>query len=309
MKQRNVVVELRHIRIFLEMARTHSVSRTAEALEVTQPSVSIALARLRAFYSDPLFVRSGQKMLPTHRAQEMVEPLTAALTLFEQAKVESSAFDPATSTRRFSVAITEPGRVVFLPLLMQVLEELAPGVALDIVGIQPGTPDLLATGSIDMIFGYLKVRKAEPYRQELFKDRYVCLVRRDADLQTMTRKRYQSSKHIVIDSRTTSSFVLDATLLKNGIALHNCLSVPTYFGLAEVVQSTNLVATVPLRMALALESTHALKHLSLPVPSPDFPVSQYWHARAQHDEGHQWLRRTVSEFCATRLSKFDDLIK
>ena len=50
---------------------TGNVSKAADALGVTQPTVSQTLKRMRLYFGDELFVRSGNVMRPTPRTMEL----------------------------------------------------------------------------------------------------------------------------------------------------------------------------------------------------------------------------------------------
>jgi DNA-binding transcriptional LysR family regulator len=58
-----------------------NLTKAGQALGVTQPAVSNALARLRKIYDDPLFVRSGTQMRPTFKTEQIMPHVTIALDL------------------------------------------------------------------------------------------------------------------------------------------------------------------------------------------------------------------------------------
>jgi DNA-binding transcriptional LysR family regulator len=94
-------IDLRHLKIFVLLYTHHSVSRVAEALAAAQPSISIALSRLREHFGDPLFVRSGQTMQPTARASMLTNPIHDALRILDHAAEEVPVFAPESAERRF----------------------------------------------------------------------------------------------------------------------------------------------------------------------------------------------------------------
>ncbi|MCC6196175.1 MAG: LysR family transcriptional regulator, partial [Burkholderiales bacterium] len=92
-------IDVKLLRLFDELYRTRSVSRAAEALGQSQPTVSIWLARLRRELGDPLFVRAGGGMLPTPRADGLIDRVRAALELLNGLAGGEPTFDPRTAKR------------------------------------------------------------------------------------------------------------------------------------------------------------------------------------------------------------------
>ena len=71
-------IDLNLLVVFAAMAEHRSVTRAGEAIGLSQPAMSAALARLRALFNDALFVRSGAEMKPTPRALELARAGAAA---------------------------------------------------------------------------------------------------------------------------------------------------------------------------------------------------------------------------------------
>lgn len=290
-------VDLRHLKIFLEMYRLQSVSRTAEELGMTQPSISIALSRLRAHYNDPLFVRVGQTMQATDRASLLAPSIENALQILDEAESRTPAFQPATAVRRFTLALADAGKIVVLPKIAHILESSAPGVSLHVQNINISTPEALESEGVDLAFGFMSPRKSGLYNQRLFQDRFVCIASSKSKFKVLTREIFETAGHVIIEEKVSSTPILKKIMDKSQTPLRVSMSVPTPFGLAEVICATGLLATVPYRMAKILCKDQALRILPLPFESPIYDIGQHWHGRLQHDEGHKWLRKTIFEAC------------
>ena len=102
-----------------------SVTRAANALCMTQPAVSNALARLRDSLDDPLFVRAGNGVIPTQRAAVLWSELGEALDRMRGA-LDAEAFDPARATMEFSLSMSDYIAGIVLPPLFGRLEQSAP---------------------------------------------------------------------------------------------------------------------------------------------------------------------------------------
>ena len=127
-------VDLNLLRVFDAVLHERSVTAAAARLGLTQPAVSNALARLRAQFGDPLFVRTAGGMDATPFARDLAEPVRQALALLESALAHGPGFDPATSTRAFRFYMSDVGQVEFLPPLVERVQRSAPGVRLEAVG-------------------------------------------------------------------------------------------------------------------------------------------------------------------------------
>src|SRR5205814_7653104 len=127
-------IDLNLLRAFDAVLQEKSVTAAAARLGLTQPAVSNALARLRALFSDALFVRTPAGMDATPFARELGEPVRQALALLESALAHGPGFDPASSTRSFRFYMSDIGQVEFLPPLVEHVQRTAPGVHLEAVG-------------------------------------------------------------------------------------------------------------------------------------------------------------------------------
>ncbi|PRX92101.1 LysR family transcriptional regulator [Paraburkholderia sp. BL25I1N1] len=290
-------VDLAHLKMFLELFRQRSVSRTAEALDTTQPRISIALGKLRRHYGDPLFVRSGQTMQPTVRAVELSKPLLEAVRLIEQSRERATVFSAKDARRKFRIALADAGTLVMLPPIIDFLHRHSPHMTLDVCPLSLETPERIESGDIDLAIGFMGLGKRGLYRQALFKDIFVCLLRADHPLSEtgITTSAYAASQHIIVDGNGSSLALLRRVFSKANFSANLAVVMPSYFGIPEMLASTDLVATVPERLAVVLLKSHPLKILPVPLPTPTISVSQHWHPRSQHDCAHAWLRKTVLE--------------
>ncbi|MCH4589775.1 LysR family transcriptional regulator, partial [Achromobacter xylosoxidans] len=147
-------VDLNLLILFQHLLEDRNLSAVARRLDLSQPAVSNALRRLRLAFGDELFVRTAQGMLPTPRAQRLAGPVSEALAMLSQALQDQDAFDAATSTRRFRVAMTDVGEIHFMPRLMEVCVQVAPQVRIDSVRVQgPDLPREMEAGRVDLAIG------------------------------------------------------------------------------------------------------------------------------------------------------------
>jgi len=167
-------IDLGLLRTFVAIYERRSLTLAAAVLNVTQPSVSYALGRLRGDLGDTLFVRSAQGMAPTARAEQLYPVARAAIDAIDDV-VTGREFDPHTAHARFRVALTDMGEYAYLPALMERLSTDAPEVSLDVVPVDVDAVDRwIASGEIDAA-----ISSAAPSGRtatvDLFDETYVCV--------------------------------------------------------------------------------------------------------------------------------------
>ena len=159
-------LDLNLLRVFDAVLHEGTVTAAAARLELTQPAVSNALARLRALLGDPLFVRTASGMEPTPFARGVAEPVRQALALLDSALAHGPGFDPASATRTFRFYMSDVGQVEFLPPLMERVQRVAPGVRLEAVAVDlEDIADALGRSAIDVAVGFLPGLGAPIVRQ------------------------------------------------------------------------------------------------------------------------------------------------
>jgi DNA-binding transcriptional LysR family regulator len=292
-------LDLNLLVVFHQLLLRKRVSAVAEVLGMSQPAVSSALGRLRSSLGDELFLRTQGGMTPTPYALQLAEPVAVALDGLQQALNVRAAFDPATSQRSFTLAMTDVGEMYFLPILVDALTRFAPAVTLQVVSVtQPTLKDDMASGRIDLALGLLPQLQAGYYQQALFQQPYICLMRQGHPLaapQALTLAAFTAAEHVRILAAGTGHGRVDVALEQQKLQRRFRLTVPHYVALGDVLGHSNLIATVPERFADRVLSPFALVKRDLPMALDKSPIHQFWHGRLHRDPGHQWLRLTVQK--------------
>lgn len=294
-------LEIRLLQVFDAIYQTRSVTRAAEQLDIGQPTVSIALAKLREHFSDPLFVRISNTMEPTPLARELELPVQLALGALERVTSHRAVFDPATSERTFTISMTDISQLVLLPKLWAHLRQASPGVHIDIVPLSADTARMLEAGEADLALGFMPQLEAGFYQQALFRQRYVCVASTDHPRihDSLTLDQFEAEEHAVVTSSGTGHLILDREIERQGITRNIALRVPNYLGIAFVIEQTDMLVTIPERLAQVLEGRGKFQAFPVPFDLPDYAVKQHWHERYHHDPGNRWLRRVISDLLAS----------
>ena len=291
--------DLNLLRVFEAVWNTRSVSRAAERLELTQPAVSSALARLRVAYSDPLFTRAGAQMAPTAFCSQQAHYLLDALALVERSLSDVQAFDPATSTREFVLGMRDIGEATLLPPVIAHCRQTAPGLRFHTV-LSPleTTNQKLADGRVDLAIGFLPSLEAGVHRTELFDQHYVCAMRAGHPLLARRLRVADLARagHVAIDYVGTGHALVERQLKEQGLNRPITLRTPHYLAAAPILAATDLVCLMPEMLALALKAGNGIEFRPIPLKSMHFPIALYWHDRFHRDPGNQWLRAVITKF-------------
>ncbi|WP_336354558.1 LysR family transcriptional regulator [Pseudomonas granadensis] len=269
----------------------HNVTRAAQRLNLSQPSVSVHLAKLRDIFGDPLLLPGPRGMRPTARADELRRPLREALEALERAVAPASAFDPAQATHSWKIAATDYGEsTVVLPALSG-LREQAPGTRLAVIDLHPQQLVKEAEqGVFDLALHISEDAPPELHRRPLFQERYVLAGRiGHPHLQTApTREQFCALEHVLVSREGGGFFgVTDRALADVGLRRNVVLSVPHFLMAMSVLVSTDLVAMLPSRL---VRGNPALQVVDAPLEVPGYEMAMFWGERAHRDPAHKWLR-------------------
>jgi DNA-binding transcriptional LysR family regulator len=273
----------------------HTVTRAAERLNFSQPSVSVHLAKLRDVLGDPLLLPGPRGMRPTARAEALREPLRQALEALERAVAPARPFDPAEATHTWRLAATDYAEsTIVLPALAG-LRAAAPGTRLAVVeAVPPRIARQAEQGEIDLAFHTSEGSPAGLRRRVLFAERYVLAGRAGHPRlkRRPTLAQFRKLEHVIV-SPDGGGFVgiTDQVLAKAGLTRKVVLSVPHFLFAISALASTDLVAMVPARL---VRGTGALRTVEPPVEVPGYEMAMLWHERAHRDPAHQWLREHIA---------------
>jgi DNA-binding transcriptional LysR family regulator len=294
-------IDLNLLAVFQEVYRERQISAAARRLGLTQSAVSNALARLRRSFGDELFVRTAHGMQPTPFAQQVAEPVGAAMAQVALALNQRSQFDPTTSDRHFTIAMTDVGEVYFMPALIERCRALAPRVRLG--SVRAGSIALkeeMETGRVDLAIGAFDDVSEALYQKLLFRQPYVSMFRKGHPLSRgpVTLKRFAAAEHLLVDSGESPYPRINQLLQKAGIGKASRFRVPHFTAVPYIVSGSELVVTVPRKLAEQASSAFGLKWIAPPLQLPTLQTNMFWHRRFNQDPGSQWLRALVTELFA-----------
>jgi DNA-binding transcriptional LysR family regulator len=299
--ERNLrAVDLNLLVVFDALMTERSVTRAAERNGLSQPAVSKALNRLRHLFADPLFVRRDRAMEPTDRAILLAGPIHAALRDISRT-LTSSAFDPMQAMGRVQIASIDVYHTPLISELVRRLRAQAPGLDLHVHALDSSrVRDHLATGEVALAFSPLDVRTNGFHSLPLWTDHLVTLTSKRSGLKSLTPEAFAAAPHVVdaghvhIKDDGTVTSVIDALLGARGLRRHIALVLPTAAGLPYMVASTDLIATLPSKIARGLGEHSEVNQIPCPF-EVDVTPHMIWHSTTNGDPLLNWVRQIVSE--------------
>jgi DNA-binding transcriptional LysR family regulator len=288
--------DLNLLYVFEAIWKSRSVTLAADALGVAQASVSGSLKRLRIEYDDKLFTLVGRRMQPTPLAEKLAPQLLDALAMVKSADADRGRFDPATAQRMFTVRTRDIGEAVCFPKIYEALASVAPNVQLRTV-FRPINETLsgMASGQIDFALGFLPALESGIHSRLLFKQHYVCVMRKGHPLATgsLTLDRFASAEHLLVEYAGSGHQQLERALVESCGKQRIKIRLPQYLAAPYFVVRSNLLWTLPAVLAESIAKHYPIAIKPHPLPLDAFEIGLYWHDRYHRDPANKWLRDLV----------------
>jgi DNA-binding transcriptional LysR family regulator len=291
------------LRVLDALLREQSLTRAADVLNTTQPSLSKTLARLRRYFDDPLFVRVAHQMKPTTKAQSLASSVSTIIRELSILGSEQLPFSPETSSRDFRFFGTDAAAVVLFPPVLKRMREKAPSTQLTAVHLDTqDLPSALESGHVDLAAGSFRLLVHGIKRQLLFKTKYVSLVRsahpRIAELTSLAA--FTAEQHVLVTALGLGHYTevvkgaLESAVPRRNITAH----VPGFATAGLLAKYTDAIVTVPKPLGALFARDLNLDVFQTPLKLPEIEIYQYWHERYDRDPGHEWLRSLFHDQCS-----------
>ena len=293
-------LDLNLLKVFEAIFLERHLTRAGERLGVAQPTVSKALARLREAFNDPLFIRTAEGMQPTPLAEAVAEQVLDALRRLRAGLEQSVHFDPDRSTRRFNIAMTDYPGAVLLPSLVPRLRAFAPKVDLTVHHLRrEDAHDALKSGRLDVVITDT-LEGAGLFQRTIYRERFVTLVRTGHPTigDTLSLETFLAVDHLLFSPTGRGGGVIDALLAERGARRRVAVRVPHVAVIPSIIAQSDLVVTLPERVAHEFQTQRGLRILPPPIEVPAYSVRQYWHEKYHREPANQWLRNLISELPA-----------
>ena len=291
-------LDLNLLLVLHTVLETRNVTAAARRLNMSQPTVSRALGRLRHVFDDPLFSKGAGGVVATPRAEALSEAIAALLADIDAA-VGTPEFDACTSARVFRIATTDYGALAVVPALAADLAVAAPRAGIAIVPFGSDAFRSLSAGEIDLVLYTDDPVPAGLSSTTLFDEDYASLVRAGHPILAGGRTAvdldaFLGYPHILVTIRGGRTGGVDIGLAALGRTRHVAVSVPYFATAALIAARSNLILTLPRKAIEQLADPHKLIVFKTPVAIEGYDYRMIWHPRSNGDRGHKWLRERVA---------------
>jgi LysR family transcriptional regulator, mexEF-oprN operon transcriptional activator len=287
-------LDLNLLLVFHFLVEEKSVTKAAEKLNLSQPAVSNALARIREIIGDPILIRSGRNLVLSTYAKEQKQSLKELVDKIEGVFLKRGAFDPNICTRRFVVACADVIEVTLLASLLPIFTKKMPQASLKIVTLgELYRQNSLETGDVDLMIGFPPKVLEDSKIEELYRDEFVCVSGRKLFRnRTVSMNDFLSVPHIRITPISQTYDMVDLALEKQNLKRKVILSAPHFSSVPFFLRKIDAIAVLPSR--LVEQAGRSLNVYKLAFKLPPILVSQMWHDKTDNDEANIFLRQLVA---------------
>ncbi len=290
--------DLNLLRVFDALMRERSATRAGEQVGLSQPAVSAALNRLRDILDDKLFVRQGNDMVPTSRAENLAPGIRNALASLEVLLEGDDKFDPAKISRMFTILAADAFSTLLIPDLVSRMQRSAPGVALRIVDLELNEAlHQLEEGTLDMALGVLPPTDEWLEKQLIFTSPFKIVIAKShpvaRELDPSSPMSFDAMSKIEWALRATDGSlhgIIDDVLAAHGKSRKVVVANPHFHGVMSAVANGGLAAAVPVQFAKAYGERYDLLLFDLPFEMPAPDIFLYWHSRHTRNSAQKWMR-------------------
>lgn len=277
-----------------------NVTRAGERIHMSQSGMSSAVARLRQYFDDELFVLVGRDLQPTALAETLEMPVRRILQDMENNIINRPKFDPERDSRCYSISASELTTVVLMPEVIRKLAQKAPNIRLDLSTIR-GT-EAFEKGDIDlMIMPRQFILDGHPY-DEIYQESYKCICWEGNTLvgDELSFDDYQTLGHVAVTYGKNTTPAFDGWFMNNyGIFRRVEITTTNLLAPPALIIGTQRIATVHDRLATMMSKSMPIRVLNLPMDIPVLTQTMQYHCNRKDDAGLTWLRKFIAEVAAT----------
>ncbi|BCH12691.1 LysR family transcriptional regulator (plasmid) [Mesorhizobium sp. 131-3-5] len=273
-----------------------NLTAAASSINLSQPAMSAAVARLRDYFNDELFTMSGRERVLTPRAETLAPAVRGALLHIQCSIISWDPFNPAQSNRRFRIILSDFATLVFFEKVVERVAREAPAVSFELRPLDDDPDELLRRGDVDfVILPEFFMSSAHP-RAALFDETFVCVgcpTNKQLPRQ-LTFERYMSMKHIAFRvGGAQMPSIEEQFLLEHGLKRRVEIVVQAFSMIPPMVSGTGRIATMPFRLVQHFKKTFPLRIIELPRPLPTFTEAVQWPTLHNSDPASIWMRQIM----------------
>lgn len=265
----------------------NSLTEAAHRIHLSQPAMSAALKKLRAYFDDELIVSKGGTTRLTPLAEALKPRIRQVLQGSREALDLSLDFDPATDRRTVRVTAADVVELFYLSRVVGTVARQAPGVDIVSAPFTYCQVDALFREGIDIAIVSEAFTMPQFPVRPLFEDTISCMVwdGNAAIGDTLSESQYFGARHAAMfRSAEGQTHPVGAALHRINQRRDIAVRASVYSALPHMIVGTELIVTTLTRFARACAQTMPVRVLPMPVEVPSIAfVAQWQHYRS--DEG------------------------
>ncbi|WFU13191.1 LysR family transcriptional regulator (plasmid) [Rhizobium sp. CB3090] len=272
-----------------------NLTAAARSINLSQPAMSAAVARLRTYFNDDLFTMVGRELVPTPRAERLAVAVREALLYIQLSVIAWEPFDPAHSDRCFKIILSDYVTLLFFENVVKRLAKEAPAVSFEFVPVSDDFAELLQRGDVDFLIMPEVLMSKHPH-VALFDDIFVCVgCSTNKQLsEPFTFEQYMSMGHVAVRFGNTCKPAIDEWYLRErGFKRRIEVVVQSFSMIPPMLSGTDRIGTMPLRLAQHYAKTTPLRIMELPLPIATLTEALQWPALHNSDAASLWMRETL----------------
>ncbi len=291
-------LDLTLLLIFLGVIRHGKASLVAAELGLTAPSISHALGRLRDVFGDPLFLRRPHGLEPTSYAQSIEPDIRRAVEALQASLTGPQDFDPATAKDHLRISARDSEIASTLPTVICKIFEQAPRLTISMQTMSSGAASQsLRDGKLDLAVGFFSNVHTELEQSFLRTEHYRVVTRADHPIAQgpIDLEHYLASAHLLVATDASMRGIVDDKLAESGLSRSVSLSLPQFLPALAVVSRSDLVATLPARVARDNAARYGLAVHEPPLELRSFDVTVLRHKRSLRNQAVTWCLDRILE--------------
>ena len=291
-------VDLNLLHILQALLEERHVTRAGKRCFLSQSAMSRAFERLREMFKDDLLIRTGRTYQRTVRGERLLRDLENLLPRIA-AMIRGEAFETEKSREKIRLALTDYASMVLLPALARRMRTYAPNMTLEVVGWHDRVYDDIESGRIDVALTPIPV-PASLEGEVIFEEDFVCVLgsQRKRPASRLTLKQYLDAPHAVVNVLAGQQTLVDRPLAELGLRRRVALIVPFFVPATLAILDTDLILTIPRRLAQSFQTMRELSIVKPPAAIRSFPYLMVWHPRLTGDFAQAWFREQVRVIAA-----------
>lgn len=287
-------LDIKQLRILQLLLQERNLSKVANMLGLTQQAISEQLKKLRHTFSDEMFIRTSNGVIPTQVAENMEDKINNILFDIDNL-ISGEKFNPAELSGTLQISSSDYALITVLPLFLKQVNEQAPNLKVIIRDFESDNLNqLMVTGELDLVFTFPEFIPENYPNKLLFKDHHICVTAKNSiydDKKYSLKEISQLPQIIISPSRPNLKGSHDAWFAKKGLKRNILMSIPSFSAAPTIIESTNSIAFLPARL-LPIPKLIAIELEENP---PSFNIIVAWHPRSKNNPLHCWLLTILDE--------------